>query len=174
VFQAELEGFVDVACGGSGCVGGSGEGEGGGSGQGEGGGGGSSGGDGEGGGSGGGGGGGGGIANDNEDGDASGKGGKSNGGNGGNGGKGSKGGEEGNAAAASPSQRLLRAGWGTVPLCDAGLERSNAMARRHFPHTVAALASLGAFQAGPYTAILFGTTSTLNPTLTLCLPLLHL
>lgn len=45
------------------------------------------------------------------------------------------------------SQRMLRAGWSTVPLCDESVERPNAMAMRHFPRTLAAVAAVGGFHA---------------------------
>ena len=48
---------------------------------------------------------------------------------------------------ARPSRRLVRAGWSSLPLCDDTLVEPNAMAKRHFPKTVRAVAAVGGFQA---------------------------
>jgi hypothetical protein len=44
---------------------------------------------------------------------------------------------------ARPSRRLVRAGWSSLPLCDDTLVEPNAMAKRHFPKTVRAVAAVG-------------------------------
>lgn len=48
---------------------------------------------------------------------------------------------------ARPSRRLVRAGWSSLPLCDDTLVEPNAMAKRHFPKTIRAIAAVGGFQA---------------------------
>ena len=46
-----------------------------------------------------------------------------------------------------PALRMRRSGLDSLPLCDVGLVRANAMARRHFPETAAIVASVGGFAA---------------------------
>ena len=46
-----------------------------------------------------------------------------------------------------PALRMHRSGLDSLPLCDVGLVRANAMARRHFPETAAIVASVGGFAA---------------------------
>ena len=50
------------------------------------------------------------------------------------------------AARRCPALRMRRSGLDALPLCDGTLTRPNAMAARHFPETLAAVAAAGGFQ----------------------------